>query len=226
VGGCILLSDFSDLYPQVFIEHPPSETQGERNMTRVLYAIALAVCLAAGSSAGMAADKDAGKGKAIVIADSVHAKATVVKIDAKARKLTLRNDSGSEFDLVATDDVRNFKQIKKGDVVEVEYHVAVASMLEKASSANVAGQASAVERAPAGAKPGMRAEKTQTIVATVLEVNAKDRLLTAQGPRGNIVTIKVPADMKAFDSLKKGDKISAVMTEMMAVSVKTPEKKK
>jgi len=40
------------------------------------------------------------------------------------------------------------------------------------------------------------------------------------------VTVAVPADMKTFDSLKKGDKISAEYAEAVAISVKTPAKKK
>jgi hypothetical protein len=40
------------------------------------------------------------------------------------------------------------------------------------------------------------------------------------------VSVKVPDDMKSFDSLKKGDKISAMYTEAVAISVKTPAKKK
>ncbi|HCU53862.1 MAG TPA: hypothetical protein DIC36_06150 [Gammaproteobacteria bacterium] len=199
-------------------------------MTKVLRVIAIAALFAVGSpallAAEKAADKGAGKSGAIVLTSSMHAKATVVGVKQKEREITLRDEKGAEMTMVAGDEVRNFKQIKKGDIVEVEYHVAVASMLEKVKNMNVAGESSAVQRAPAGAKPGVMAEHTRTIIATVLEVNAKERLLTAQGPKGGVVTIKVPAEMKTFDSLKKGDKISAVYSEAIAVSVKTPEKKK
>jgi len=191
-----------------------------------LFSFALAVIFATVSIASMAADPAAAKGGAIVLTDSAYAKATIVNIKKKERELTLRDDKGAEFVVIAGDEVRNFAQIKKGDIVEVNYQVAVATALEKASDATVAGQTSAVERAPAGAKPGMAAMQTRSIVATVLEVDAKNRTLTAQGPRGGIVTVKVPAEMKTFDSLKKGDKISAVYSEAVAISVKSPAKKK
>ena len=193
---------------------------------RICFSFALAVVFATASIASMAADPAAAKGGAIVLTDSAYAKATIVNIKKKERELTLRDDKGAEFVVIAGDEVRNFAQIKKGDIVEVNYQVAVATALEKASDVTVAGQTSAVERAPAGAKPGMAAMQTRTIVATVLEVDAKNRLLTAQGPRGGIVTVKVPAEMKTFDSLKKGDKISAVYSEAVAISVKSPAKKK
>ena len=197
-------------------------------MTKVLQLIyvALAVVIAVAPAASRAADPATAKGGAIVLTDSVSAKATIVDVRKKERELKLRDEHGGEFVVIAGDEVRNFNQIKKGDIVEVEYHVAVASALEKASDANVAGQSTAVERAPAGAKPGIAAQHTSSIVATVLEIDQKNRLLTAQGPRGGVVTVKVPAELKAFDSLKKGDKISAIYTEAVAVSVKSPAKKK
>ena len=195
-----------------------------------LFYVAVAAVFATAPVASMAAEKaaekPAAKNGAIVLTDSVSAKATIVNIKKKERELTLRDEKGVEHVMIAGDEVRNFAQIKKGDIVEVEYRVAVATALEKASDTNIAGQTSAVERAPAGAKPGMAAMQTRTIVATVLEVDAKNRLLTAQGPKGGIVTVKVPADMKTFDSLKKGDKISAVYSEAVAISVKSPAKKK
>jgi len=191
-----------------------------------LFYVALAALFAAVPAASMAAEQGTGKSGAIVLSDSVSAKATIVNIKKKERELTLRDEKGVEHVMIAGDEVRNFAQIKKGDIVEVVYQVAVATALEKASDATIAGQTSAVERAPAGSKPGMTAMQTRSIVATVLEIDAKNRTLTAQGPKGNVATIKVPADMKAFDSLKKGDKISAVYSEAIAISVKTPPKKK
>ncbi|HSD97537.1 MAG TPA: hypothetical protein VLB06_10390 [Sulfuricaulis sp.] len=197
-------------------------------MTKVLHLfyIAVAVVFAAAPSVSMAVEQDSAKSGAIVVTDSVSVKVTVVDINKKERRLTLRDESGAKLDVIAGEEVRNFAQIKKGDIVEVEYHRAAATTLEKVSDTNVAGQVTEVERAPAGAKPGAWAMQTSSIVATVLEIDTKNRLLTVQGPKGGIVTVKVPADMKTFDSLKKGDKISAVYSEAVAISVKTPTKKK
>jgi len=191
-----------------------------------LYSIALAAVLAAAPAVTLSADKAADKGGAIVLTDSAQAKATVVDIKKKERAITLRDEQGAEFVVIAGEEVRNFAQIKKGDIVEVDYKRAAATALEKASDATVAGQQTVVERAPAGGKPGMMAMQTSTIVATVLEIDQKNRVVTLQGPKGGIVKVAVPADMKTFDSLKKGDKVSAVYTEAVAISVKSPAKKK
>jgi hypothetical protein len=145
--------------------------QGDSVMFKAshLFYVVIAAVFAVTPVMSMAAEKADAKKGAIVLTDSAYAKATVVNIKKKERELTLRDEKGVDHVMIAGDDVRNFAQIKKGDIVEVEYHVAVASALEKASDATVAGQTSAVERAPAGAKPGMAAMQTRTIVATVLE---------------------------------------------------------
>jgi hypothetical protein len=166
------------------------------------------------------------KGGAVVISDSVKAKATITKVDQKSREITLRGEHGNEFVVVAGDEVRNFKQIKKGDIVEVEYHVAAATRLEKAEAATAAGEATVVERAPAGAKPGVAAMHTSTIVATVVDIDPAQRLLSLRGPKGNVATLKIPPDLKAFDQLKKGDRVTAAYTEAVAISVNKPTKKK
>jgi len=169
---------------------------------------------------------DSAKHDTVVISDSVRVEATIIAINKKDRELTLRGPDGHEVVVVAGDEVRNFKQIKKGDIVVVQYERAAASKLEKISDTDVAADTTIVKRAPKGAKPGMGAIRSATITAKVLEVDAKKRLLTVQGPHGGIVTIEVPASIKAFDTLKKGDNISAEYTEAVAISVHTPPKKK
>ena len=188
-------------------------------MTRLLQLFFIAIAFAAAPAISLAADP-------IVVADSVSAKATIVKVNKKTRELTLRDEQGHEETVVASKDVRNFNQIKKGDVLEVEYHRAAATALEKVGDTTEAGESTDVKRAKAGEKPGMMAVHTRTIVATVLDVDPSNRLVTLKGPKGGIVTVEVPADMPNFDTLKKGDKVSAEYAEAVAISVKTPEKKK
>jgi len=190
-------------------------------MTKILhlFLIAIAFVFAAAPAVSMAVEP-------ITVSDSIVVKATIVKVDKKKREITLRDAQGNEEAVVVSDEVRNFNQIKKGDVLEIEYHRAAASALEKVGDTTSAGTSMDIARAKPGEKPGVMAMQTQTIVATVLDVDKANRLLTVQGPKGGIVTVVVPADMKAFDTLVKGDKISAEYGEAVAISVKTPEKKK
>lgn len=190
-------------------------------MTKILqlFLIAIAYIFLATPAVSFASDP-------IMISESISAKATIVKVNKKTRELTLRDDQGNEETVIASDEVHNFNQIKKGDVLEVEYHRAAASVLQKVGDTTSAGESLDVKRAEPGEKPGMMALHTKTIVATVLDVDTQNRLLTVKGPKGNVVIVEVPDDMKAFDSLKAGDKISAEYAEAVAISVKTPAKKK
>jgi len=187
------------------------------NKISQLFFIAIALAFAGAPALSVA-------GEPIMISQSVSAKATIVKVNKKTREITLRDEQGNQETVVASKDVRNFNQIKKGDILEVEYHRAAATTLQKAGDTNTAGESTDVQRAKAGDKPGMMALHTSTIVATVLDIDAQNRLLTVKGPKGGIVRVQVPADMTAFDSLKVGDKISAEYAEAVAISVKTPKK--
>lgn len=169
-------------------------------------------------------DMEAGDG-AIVLTDTVAVTATILDINKPEREITLRDEDGTEYVMEAGEEVRNFDQIRKGDVVVVEYHRAIASALEKMSDVNVASQANELARTPAGSKPGLMAMQTSSIVATVLEIDKPHRLISVQGPRGGIAIVSVPADITAFDSLEKGDRISAVMSEAVAISVHSPDSK-
>jgi len=160
-----------------------------------------------------------------VITETARATVTIVDIQKQERTLKLRDQKdGSEMTITAGPEVRNFDQIKKGDVLDVEYAQAAISRLEKVSETTAATSASTIEVAPKGAKPGVVAGQTLTIAAEVMEIDQKARMLTVKGPRGGIVTVQVPAELKAFDALKKGDMISAQYTEAVAISVYTPSK--
>lgn len=196
------------------------------NRIAKMLCIAIAAMFMGASAVSLAAEQAGNKTTAVVLSTSAHAKATVVKINKKTRELTLRDEEGKEQVIVAGKEVRNFKQIKKGDVIEIEYHIAAASALKKIEDTEVAGQATQVTRAPEGSKPGATVVQVSMGTAEVLDVDKDTRMLTVKGKRGNVVTIHIPVEMTTFDSLKQGDRIAVEYTDAMAVSVKTPSKKK
>src|SRR5262249_27944916 len=57
--------------------------------------------------------------------------AEVVRIDKPTRTVTLRGTQGNTFDIVAGDQVKNFDQIKVGDIVVARYTQALALKLRK-----------------------------------------------------------------------------------------------
>ena len=59
----------------------------------------------------------------IVLGDAVVITAKVEAIDKKDRAVALRGPAGNVFVVEVGDEVKNFKQIKVGDQVRVEYYV-------------------------------------------------------------------------------------------------------
>ncbi|MBP1634611.1 MAG: hypothetical protein H6Q10_1185 [Acidobacteria bacterium] len=61
--------------------------------------------------------------------------------------------------------------------------------------------------------------------ATVEAINHGTRELTLKGPEGNFVTFKAPKEVKRFDELKVGDKITARYYDNVVIRVKQPGEK-
>jgi hypothetical protein len=64
-----------------------------------------------------------------------------------------------------------------------------------------------------------------TVTATVEAIERSTRMLTLKGEDGKLETITVPGDVKRFDTLKVGDKITAKYYENITLRVKAPGEK-
>jgi Cu/Ag efflux protein CusF len=152
------------------------------------------------------------------------ATATVVGIDAATRDVTLKTADGEIVIINAGDQVRNFAQIKIGDRVTVQYVAALTVDLKKSGTkTSTSGEVDATVRAPAGAKPSGATGRQVTIVATVVAIDAAKQTVTLKGPKGNVETLSI-IDPALLKSIKKGDKVEAVYTEALAVSVEAAPK--
>ncbi|HEX5129102.1 MAG TPA: hypothetical protein VFV90_05120, partial [Usitatibacter sp.] len=84
----------------------------------------------------------------------VDVSATVVGVDAATRTVSLKGPKGNVVDVVASEEVRNFDQIKKGDKLTVKYAEALTLELRKAGTAMGRSETEALKRAAPGQKPG------------------------------------------------------------------------
>ncbi|MFZ5876582.1 MAG: hypothetical protein ACOYXU_09250 [Nitrospirota bacterium] len=172
--------------------------------------------------AGDPDDKPAG-----IIAASTTLKATVDAIDYDKRTVVLRSEDGQETTtLEVGPEVKNFAQVKKGDVLVVEQVESVALVVvPKGEAPSAKGGTSYVEVAKLGEKPRRVEVHTREIVATVDAIDYKARTVTLRGPEGNSRTLKVGPEAKRFDNVKKGDEVYVSYTETTAISVQAPPKK-
>ena len=158
----------------------------------------------------------------IVLGDAVVITAKVEAIDQKDRAVALRGPAGNVFVVEVDDAVKNFKQIKVGDQVRVEYYEAVAVYLGKAGEQPAEDAEAVVATAPKGQKPGGMAIGAVDVSATVQAIDRAARTVTIKGPEGNAVTVKVDPSVKGFDQLQVGTSIHARYVEAVAISVEKP----
>jgi Cu/Ag efflux protein CusF len=180
---------------------------------------ALAQTKPAANAAVMAASAP---GKA-ALAATVTVSASVEAIDKATRKVTLKGPQGKLNTVTAGPDVRNFDQIKVGDIVTVSYVEALTlTLMKDGKELRSSTETPAAARAPAGERPaGVVAERTE-VTANVIATDAKTQTVTLKGPK-QTVELKVP-DAGQFKLIKVGDQIKAVYTEAVALTVEPAKK--
>jgi hypothetical protein len=160
------------------------------------------------------------------VTSAVAISARVESIDKAQRQLTLKGPEGNVRTVTASSDVRNFDQIKVGDMVVARYVESLTLTLKKDGKDLVSRtEMGDAARAKQGEKPGGIVGRQVEVTADVIAVDAKTQTLTLKGPK-QTVELKVP-DPKQFQMVKVGDQIQAVYTEAVAVSVEAaaPAKK-
>lgn len=186
--------------------------------------VALSLTLAAGTVAAQTPPAPAAggvvataPGKAAA-AEVVKIAATVTAIDKASRAITLKGAKGNELSVIAGPEVKNFDQIRVGDMVSLEYVEALSLELKKGGGAAVARTEKAgAAAAKPGEKPAGAVGRQVTVVADVVDVNAQTHVVTLKGPQ-RTVELKV-RDPEQFKLIKKGDQVEATFTEAMAIMV-------
>jgi hypothetical protein len=147
----------------------------------------------------------------------VRVTATVEAVDQATRAVTLKDANGEKVSFIAGDEVRNLAQLKKGDVVTIEYGQALAVKLAKSSSKTRERTVTeAIERAKPGEKPGGVIAREVKVIASIEKIDAKGSIVTLKGPKQ---TVDVKVDPAMLKGVKVGDFVEARYTEAMKVSV-------
>ncbi len=197
-----------------------------KNYFASLISTSAAVVLATLSAAPVLAqqaqtDKPAGMATA-----SMTRTATVTHIDKQDRWVTLKLADGRLVDIQAGPAVKNFDQIKVGDIVTATQDDTVTIEVLPAGQAapNVSGGTAAVG-APLGDKPmGVIVDKT-VVSGKVTAIDYDQRLVTLQGPAGNSHTIEVGPGVQKFKAMKQGDNVVMTLKTATTIEVTSPTKK-
>ncbi len=153
--------------------------------------------------------------------EKISATATVVRVDAQKRDLTLRGDDGTEFTVEIPQSVK-LDRIHEGDRVKIDYYEAIGLSLKRPQpGAQPRADETTITQRNAGTLPsGMVAHKITATVEIVRVDRARNRL-TVRRPDGTIDTINVtdPAMQAQLANVREGNRIQVTYTEAAAIKV-------
>jgi hypothetical protein len=160
-------------------------------------------------------------GQAVMASTTVTA--TVTAINQKTRAVTLTGQNGQVYSFIADSAVKNLAQVKKGDIVTVNYVEALAYDVRKPGAAAAPTTTVAGAAAPVGAMPAGAIAQQTTVTVTITAIDPKVPSVTFKGPQGNTRTIKV-LHPERLQGVKVGDLVDLTYTEALAIKV-TPAPK-
>ena len=158
-----------------------------------------------------------------VIVDAVELPlATVTAVNPTTREITLRDNTGEVTTIVAGEEVRNFPQIKVGDILRVRM---LQSLLMEVRPHNALVTRTEIEEgvalAPKGGQPGMATGRRITTVVTIQALDMKKDFVKFTLPNGEVrtTTAKTSAGKELLHTLKVGDQVDVVFTDAVGISL-------
>lgn len=156
-----------------------------------------------------------------VMVDTYKVTATVTRIDADKRKVTLVTREGKETTVKCGPEVINFDQIRVGDQLKIRVTQELAVAMATPGAPSSDGGAELVALAPRGAKPGGMTASTVQVTAKVTAIDLKHHKATLQLPDGSSKSFDVRPDVD-LTQRKVGEEVVVRFTEALAISVEKP----
>ena len=152
-------------------------------------------------------------------AGEVEVRARVVEIDYTARTATLRGPGGQVVTVAVPAEVKNFEQVRVGDMLKIRHTAAVAARLEPVQGSGIREriESGATSSAPAGSVPGVAGVRTVEVLATIQSIDRKARTVTLRGVH-RTVKVQVPEGID-MTRVKTGDEVRAAVTEAVVVAI-------
>ena len=172
--------------------------------------MAVALCLAVTAAASPQAP--------VTKTKSVSATATIQAIDATAKTITLKDETGTEDTYSVGPEVKRFNVLKVGDTVKMTYYESVVLVVRKPGETPVATASEPAITRGTGALPGATMAVQDKMTVTVKAIDPAVPSVTVTTDDGRTVTRKID-DKKVLDGLKVGDHVDITYTRALLTSV-------
>lgn len=159
------------------------------------------------------------------VSEGIQVQGKIKSVDKKTRNVVVVGAAGNELHMALGDEVKNFDQIRVGDLVTLTYIEALVLELRKLETKALRERIESEQavRAKPGEKPAAAVERTVRVIADVVAVNPKAKTVTLRGPK-RTVELAVN-DVERFKEIKVGDQVEATYTEAVAIEVTAAKKK-
>ncbi len=144
--------------------------------------------------------------------------ARVETVDRRTRQVLVRYEDGTYETHRLPASVRNFNQIKEGDIVQLDVTDTIIVALER-GQARTPEETTGVASAPRGARPGLAVQNVSQITAQVDSVNPATRQVVLRGADGKPHTVRAPDDVN-ISEVKPGDTVVATLVESVVIAVR------
>jgi hypothetical protein len=153
-----------------------------------------------------------------VVARAEQITTSVEAVDSANRTVTLKAPGGGIVTLPVGPEVRNFDQIRVGDLVVVRYLEGLTLELKKRGTAQrERTDRDLTQRAQPGERPARLDAHEVHVIADVIAVDPLTRTVRLRGPT-RVVDLRV-YDPEQFKLVAVGDQVEATYTEAVAISV-------
>jgi len=144
----------------------------------------------------------------------------VEDVNYKARTVTLKDDEGKVRTVKVSDQVRNFNQVKQGDLVTIEVNQTVSVEVQPGPGDTMNIAAESQSSAAPGAKPSSTRIIEGKLKTRVEAIDYEARTVTFKNRKGVLTTYKVGEQAKHFNKIRRNDMLVIEYTQTVAVSVK------
>jgi len=144
---------------------------------------------------------------------------TVEAVDYEDRSIALTGPNGKTGIFTVSPAVRNFRQIKKGDVVKVEYATMLAASVRKVGGQLPASSSTVIVPAELGQKPGVLCTRNARIEAAVESIDYTTRLVKLRTAAGDPMVFTASRELKDLDNVHAGDQVVFDYAEALSITV-------
>ena len=141
----------------------------------------------------------------------------VLAVDAKTRDVTVKTGEGDTLIVTCGPEIKNFAQIKVGNVVKVKYTETLTIHVEESGTPSMSTE-SATSAAHQGEMPKASASEKTQMSGTITAIDKAKGTATLKGYRGNEVEI-TPRHPENLDKVKVGQLVVFTYEHALAASV-------